>query len=145
MNLSMSQLRLLGAVLQDAVQSNRLAQIAPDGIGEAMSPAELETLAQALSSAEIGYIASCEPVIVIAMDGGLVRGLDCNTEPPPIRMISADRDAEEHDDDDPSRGTFTVPGEDKPAVAWLWEWEIATSPEYVAAVEAAHDRTLEAP
>lgn len=144
MNLSKSQLRLLGAVLQDAVQSNRLAQIAPDEFGEAMSPAELDSLVQTLRDAQIGYIASCEPVIVIAMDGGLVRGLDCNTEPPPVSLISADFDAKKFDDDDPSRATFMVPGDANASVAWLWDWSVEISPEYVAAVEAAHARTLEA-
>lgn len=145
MNVSKIQLRLLGAVLQDAVASNRLAQIAPDGFGEAMSRAELEILVQALSSAEIGYIASCEPVIVISLDGGLVRGLDCNTAPPPVSLISADFDAKKFDDDDPSRATFMVPGDATESVAWLWDWSVEISPEYVAAVEAAHARTVEVP
>lgn len=145
MNLSKSKLRLLGAVLQDALASNRLAEIAPAGFGDSMTAAELETLVQALSGAEIGYVASCEPVIVISMDGGLVRGLDCNTEPPPVSLISADFDAKKFDDDDPSRATFMVPGDVTASVAWLWDWSVEISPEYVAAVEAAHARTLEAP
>lgn len=142
MNLSKIQLRLLGAVLQDAVASNRLPAIVPAESGKWTS-AELKALTEALSNANVGYIANREPVIVMSMEGGLLQGLECNIDPPSVRMICADFDAEDCDDVSSSRAEFTIPGQAGESAAFLWEWDITEASDYVTAVEAALQSTLE--